>query len=394
MTTRAIVLAPAHADSDFRVTRATRALAGVSGWTDVFWDERYPGHTRKPSAAGDRGTDHYIAMRARERSNGLAGVLGIPAAARDAASTASLAYVHASGTEGLLLARALKAVNPRLRLIFDYHDSLPFELSYQLRKRRLGLAYRFARPVQDVVLRLLARHVDGVVGISTGQIEQYQRITGYRGLTLAVPNFRGFDAALDRAPGSEGGAPELVWVGQVMVGRDLDRLVDWVARSPSSVTLALHGGVLHESAAEAARVRLGARVRTHGAFAGDRALSARLGARPIGVFLGWDDPDETGINAIASPNKFFSYVNLGIPIIVDSRLEGLAGDLHQCGAGLAVGSATEFAEAVSRIGREYPSFSRGVARLKARYAQRDLEQELGAFISSVVDAAIDPGANR
>ena len=42
--------------------------------------------------------------------------------------------------------------------------------------------------------------------------------------------------------------------------------------------------------------------------------------RLIAIFQGWEDAYDTKINEIASPNKVYSYLNLGIPFLINSKL--------------------------------------------------------------------------
>ena len=60
-----------------------------------------------------------------------------------------------------------------------------------------------------------------------------------------------------------------------------------------------------------------------GVFVCDNDILKKLSGKPIGVFLGWND-NNIGINKLASPNKFFSYINLGVPVIVSGKLENIA----------------------------------------------------------------------
>jgi hypothetical protein len=385
MRRRAVVLAPNHADGDVRVNRATRAIAGLFTTTDVHWDPDYPGHRCQPTVPAASGRDVYALTRPRWRQLCLLGRDPFVTEVRERIRDADLVYVHASGAEGLLLAEASRRLNSSCRIVFDYHDSLAFEFAYQLRKKGVGWAYQAAWPVHRRMLRRWSRGLDALVGISDEQLGQFEQITGRRLPGLAVPNVREFGDPIV-VPGATAGAGviDLVWVGHVMMGRDLNRLVDWMMAAAPGAVLNLHGGVLDQGALDQVRARLGDRLRFHGPFAGDGALAARLGPRSVGVFLGWEDEDGTGINAIASPNKFFSYVNIGLPVIVHRRLTGLARQLERHGAGLAVGSDAEFARAVEALGAGYESFARGSQALRAEYAGRDHQQELREHIGRVL----------
>ncbi len=145
---RAIVLAPNHADGDLRVCRANAALAQVVDWVDVHWDAGYVGHRRVSALPRGRGEDHYVTPRPGWLRRALLARDPFVAEVRERIVSGDVVVVHASGIEGLLLCRAARRLNPRARIIFDYHDSIPFELAYQLRKR---LAYRGElRAVGDV----------------------------------------------------------------------------------------------------------------------------------------------------------------------------------------------------------------------------------------------------
>ncbi len=376
----AVILAPSHADSDVRVTRSIDAVRFLYDRTTVFWDDSYPGHRKRGFALEPSTTAHYLLPRSLWRWRALVGRSPFNVDEQKAIVDATLVYVHGSGIDGLLLCQSARRLSRRALVVFDYHDSLPFELAFQLSKRGAESAYPLLWRAHRVVLRRAATALDGLIGISEEQLEEALDILSRQLPTAAIPNLRPFGSSPGRLASVAGEPIELVWVGQVMRGRDLERVIRWVVDSSTDVGLSLHGHVLHQDVVAGARAVLGGRLRTAGVFEGDADLAARLRQRSVGVFMGWDDPMSTGINAIASPNKFFSYVNLGVPVIIDRRLTSLAKMLDRFNAGIAVTGQSEFAEALDLMTARYEHYETGMRQLRAHLATRDLQKELTVYL--------------
>ena len=381
---RCVVFAPNHADIDSRVVRTAALFADVFDHVDVYWDADYPGHRRPPTP--DNVVNHYVTPPSADhglvaqlrRGRRLVGDLAVKLGKDD------LLYIHGSGIEGLVFAQAAKRSASAVPVVFDYHDSLPFELSYQLEKRGLGWLYRSAWRAYRPVLERLGRHLDAVVGISERQIHQLFGFVGRELPYAVVPNLRDFDDAPPRQVAGASQTPlQLLWVGQVMKGRDLERVATLAKAVTEPWELHVFGNILDEDARRAVEALCGGRATFHGPYRGDQGLRRALPDRSIAVFLGWEDRKNTGINEIASPNKFYSYVNLEVPIIVGDRLKSLAEDVAQHGAGQVVCGPQDFASAVVTLNNNYGEFSMGARRLKTSYRSIDLPDRLNRLVDSL-----------
>lgn len=380
------MIAPFYADSDVRVRRSIDVLQEMGFRLLVFWDEPHHRHVGR-YANGDRDVEEaYVPHPAFFRS--LLGRQGLSEPVANAVRAADFVYIHASGIYGLVLAREVRGDNPRCRIVFDYRDSLAFELDYQLRKRRVGFLFRPMSGAYPFIIRRLLRAVDAVVGISERQLADLEAQSEGVLRKAVVPNLRAFDADIDRngVAGADGAAVPIsfAWIGQVMSGRDLLRVARWVSRLERGHRLDVVGTVLSSALELAVRAELGERVSFHGGYGDDAEIANKMPPRTIGVFLGWDDPQGTGINRIASPNKYFTYINLGFPVIVDRRVEPLAAELEEWGAGIAVNDEGEFRAAARAMQHSYESYADRMTLLKEHYARLDPRKPLQDLVASLL----------
>ena len=100
---------------------------------------------------------------------------------------------------------------------------------------------------------------------------------------------------------------------------------------------------------EAAERGLGDALVFHGRYAGDADLARLVGPGTLGIATSVPEPIDTGINPIASANKFFSYMTLGIPMLLEDTYENMAEIAVSAGAGLAFASAEACARAALRV---------------------------------------------
>lgn len=380
---RAVVLAPYHADADERVRRSLRAVARLYSEVNVFWDEAYLGHQFV-----DASSSQFMGTYGPYSRSGLLpfflGVGRFTDDVQDALSHAGLVYVHASGMLGVLYAAAARRVAPGAKVVFDYHDSLRFELRHQAAKVGLAWASRLTWWPYARRLRSLGRVIDGLVGISELQVEECRQVLGRRLPSLVVPNVRTFDSSLEPHSEDGDGHVSFVWLGQVMPGRDLEAVAEGVAGLPPGNRLHVYGQVLSPDVQLRVEAVLGDRVRFHGPFRSDADLADRLPPNPVGVFLGWADPGKTGINGIASPNKFFTYMNLRLPVLLGAELTGLTSEVTRAGAGVVVAGPGDFHRAAAALRSRYSEWAQGMATLKGEYLAHDFEIELAEWLGSLI----------
>lgn len=383
---KSVVLAPRYADSELRSLRSLESAKDVFGTVDVFWSPAHSGNHHRENGVDDDVRDHYVG---RVHLWHLRSILGLPAldnAIATAIRGADCVYIHDGGVEGLLLARSARRLNSDCCIVFDYHDSISFELFYQLKKRRLESLFNVFWRAYRLTLPKLSSSIDAVVGISVKQVEDFFHLTGRSIDAAVIPNFREFTLVAEPPQSSnESDEVSLVWIGQVMRGRDLECIANWTRRMGSDTSLHVFGRVLDDRVEAAVQETLGDRIRFHGGYQSDSDIRASLPSNAIGVFLGWEDPARTGINGIASPNKYYSYVNLELPLILGASLEGLSEDCTRHGAGVAIDSYSEFVAAVDQIRDDYRTYSTGTRKLKTEYRALDLRSELADLLRRVAE---------
>lgn len=261
-------------------------------------------------------------------------------------------HVHESGILGLMVAARVRRALPDAHIIFDYHDWIPDEVAGSV--RNVAALYGPAMAAWMPRLRRMAQAVDVAVCISPGQAEWTRAELGIA-RTVVVQNVRDTPSA---APfGRRDFRPQLVWAGHVMRIRRLELVVDVLARLRELGTdaeFSVFGDVTEPDYAEDlkayARERgVEERIVFHGRFQGDRELMRHVGPGALGLTLAMEEKLPTGINRIASANKFFSYMAMGVPMLLEAQYENMAGIAAKAGAGAAFTGVEECAAAARDI---------------------------------------------
>ncbi|HEU4883214.1 MAG TPA: glycosyltransferase [Longimicrobium sp.] len=272
---------------------------------------------------------------------------------RQAAALApDVVNVHESGILGLMIAAGVRRALPRARIILDYHDWIPDEVAQSVRNVRA--LYGPAMAAWMPRLRRMARAVDVAVCISPGQAAWMRDALGVR-RTAVVQNVRPAPRALPA--GRAEFRRELVWAGHVMRIRRLEGVIDALALLRAQgvdATFSVFGDptepdYVQELRDYARRLGVHDALAFHGRFRSDADLAARLGPGAIGVHPAHAERLPTGINRITSGNKFFTYLALGLPVLLDASFENMLGIAREGGAGEAYADAASCAAAARRI---------------------------------------------
>lgn len=379
---RATILAPHHSDNDKRVLRSLAAVSSLYHQVDIFWDLSYQGHNRMVNANNKGTISHYL-----EGGHGclLSCFLGkVPFVNEliEAVINSDLVYIHASAIEGLLYAKSVRQVNDCVKIIFDYHDSLPYELYYQMRKRKIDFLYPILWPIYRSHIGTYKQLIDGVVGISDNQLADLTKWLGRNVQSLVVPNVGTLHPSLLAGRDAPDKTLSFVWVGQVMRGRDLEKLAFSIRDLSLYHKLHVFGVVLDTAVEDTVRDILGNRVEFHGPFKDTTSLGENLPDKAVGVFWGWDDPVGTNINGITSPNKFYNYLDLIIPVIIDKKMINLAEILECYNAGIAIDGINEFVRAVEVVNQDYAFYCNGMKVLKQYYLEKDYIKDLREWLNA------------
>ncbi len=356
---RLLTLAPGHSLWDERVLRTVRTgrrfYDSVLALDHEILAAAGPDAPERLRERLGRGVE-VVALPPWPRTRGLARVTRQLHAYRIARQARALApdvvHIHETGVLGLLVAFWLRRLLPGCRIIFDYHDWIPWEVAASMRYVRP--LYAGAMRVSMPLFRRMARGVDTAVCISPGQARWTREQLGIR-KTVVMQNVR---PRLAAPPfGRTDTRPQLVWAGHVMRMRRLEEMVDVVRQLHAAgvpATLSICGDVTEPAYADEVRRYAAERgveesLVFHGRYGGDADLARLVGPGALGLATSVAEPIDTGINPIASANKFFSYMTLGVPMLLESAYENMADIAVTAGAGLAFASVDECARAALRV---------------------------------------------
>lgn len=305
-------------------------------------------------------------------------------------------HIHESGFLGLLTAFWARRFHPSCTIVFDYHDWIPFEIAASLRNRA-RLVQRLLPPMLRLH-RYLARSVDAAVCISEGQAEWTREILGIR-KTRVVQNVRPSIAPPDLT--AREFAPQIIFLGHVMRGRRLEVFVDAVAELRGrgiDATLEVFGEVLDSGYADEVRRYAETRgveegLTFHGRYAGDESVAPFLRRGALGTILAPEQVIETGALRIASTNKFFSYLALGVPVLLQAGHDNMCEILRRYDAGEVFSSVDDFVQLADRIWRTpgaWENLSAGSARGGAEVNSRASETVIDQLYAEASHRAGDP----
>lgn len=372
-----VIVAPGHGTWDERVMRTlcvAREFGQVHGWLDSLPSDG-DGAGSYSAASGSKCLEGIeFALLPPRRRRKLAGWLqwGWAVTAKLAQIHPDLVHLHDSAGWGLAIAQQLRR-QPGMagvKIVWDYHDWIPYDIA-----ARVGMqssAYRIAHRVAEAVFRWQVRSVDVMVGISDGQLRYGREVLGIE-KGLYVENGR-----LERLPAYQPTGPmthRLVWLGNIMSIRGVEFILEVLREVSDRFTDAqLHvWGVVREPQYMDSLLtlanELGVRDRFffQGPYASDSDLRASVAVGTVGLAPGWADPLGTGINEIASSNKFHSYINLSVPVLLQSNLSNMASQLLSYDAGCVYDpNPKSCAEAVAQIWTSDAAWQRmsaGAARL-------------------------------
>lgn len=232
-------------------------------------------------------------------------------------------YIHDSGLYGLLLVRYFNYFYKDIKVIFDYHDFLPWEMYHHVNKfvsklfkfKNLSLyIYKF---INFFFLKYIFNNLQivGLIGISSGQCKRLLKDLNLQVSYLALPNTRPF--CLYNAKYNNDVLTRILWVGNVGINRGFESVCNLVEDLSESKNIDPNLYVVGKVWGEINSFNF-----NHiDSYCSDLDIINLINDyNYIGIFPGWADPYNFGINEIGSPNKVFSYINIGIPFLIPSNL--------------------------------------------------------------------------
>lgn len=364
MYKKILVIAPGHNQLDKRVNSSLEVMSNISNEVTIVYEERFALSEFNAIKSVDykyiKGTSprYKFFPRVRVYLKYLTPLL----------SDSSLVYIHESGILGLLIAKGIKIRHKKIKIIFDYHDYVPWEAYYQVGKFTKNIIIR--KGVAGLVLWFLRKYLshqklfDALIGISRGQLESLIRYLSVDNTipTLYIPNTRMKLGNIDRALTGRSKKIVFLWVGNIVEGRDLDKTIAYldILRGEYNLNFKfkIAGKIMSEKLFETLKSK---KYFTYcGEFNNDQDVFNLLDNDiNIGLFLGWDDIFNLGINEIGSPNKVYSYINIGIPVIYHSKLTDLE-DMIGLNSGIGVESFLEFEAALRVFIEKYDVFVKNI----------------------------------
>lgn len=302
-------------------------------------------------------------------------------------------YIHDSGLFGLLLANRLKkGLGVKSKIVLDYHDYVPWEVHYQLGK--LVSNSFLNKKIGTLLLRIFSfyfrssRHcfLDGFVGISEPQVKSLIKWLTNCGdlINISIPNTRDKLKIDSEVANYSNEYADFLWIGNVVDGRDLPYAIEYLDKLSKfhNFKFYVFGKVISQEVFDL----LSNKHYFHymGEFKKDSdMLSVCQNEKIIALFFGWDDKFEVGINEISSPNKVYSYINLGVPTLLHSKVNPTCFD-NKNKIGNAFNNFDSFKESYKLISENYDDYKVILANSRENYVwESDLELTLSQFVDKV-----------
>jgi hypothetical protein len=309
-----IILCPSHDINDKRINRINKVLSKKYK-TLLFYEESYK--------LNDKEGGNIFYLKNKLDYFKIKSIL----INQNINSKFSL-YVHDSGIFGMLICWWWSKNKKVSSITFDYHDWLPWEISYQIRKiiKSKKLIIFLSKLIHLFLKKLFkSMKITNLVGISLNQIYEFKKdfkISNTR--DLIVPNTRKKIFAKKSTDNNEFNG--VLWIGNIMKGRDLDILLTYLKeyneQNNTDFYLYIIGNIYDKAYFKSLESQ--EYIIYLNSFKNDLDIFEKIKSYNVaGFFYGWDDIYNTGINKIASPNKAYSYINLGIPTIMGNHMTSL-----------------------------------------------------------------------
>lgn len=247
-----------------------------------------------------------------------------------------IVHIHECGSLGILISYLIKKFNVNSKIIFDYHDWIPFEVAKSV--KGIETLYNIVLPLSLRWHKYLAKSIDITVCISDGQAKWTKKILDIPKI-IVVQNVRE-PLNIERYRTKTKTRNRLIFIGNVMKIRRIEFAIDTVVnlnKMGLDVCLDICGhapdrAYINTLRSYAKKAEIEDKVIFHGLYGNDQELLKIVGRGSIGIILGYESLN-TNIEKIASSNKFFSYLTLGVPVLIEKGFDNMieiAGEGKAC----------------------------------------------------------------
>lgn len=358
-----MVIAPGHTLFDERVNRTVRIAASVGKCYFVLDDteinrnichEIKDENTQKKigNNVGIKFLPNKIGIRIISRIYTY--IAAIKCAILVKKLSPDIVHIHESGTYGLKISYFVKILLPQSKIIFDYHDWIPYEIAGSC--KHIYVLYKVVLAISMLFYRCLARSVDVFICISPGHAEWVkQKFLNKNIITIqnVRPKLSGINYDHQKFQ------PSIVFIGNVMRIRRIEiaiNIIDKIREHRVHAGLEIHGMIkvgeetyCNELYEMIKIKRLEKLVKFHGRFKDDYDIYRKIAKGSIGIILSTPERFCTGIHQISSANKFFSFLSLGIPVFIERGLDNMISIIEKNNAGVAFSSPDDFVSKAIKI---------------------------------------------
>lgn len=310
-----IILCPSHNINDKRINRITKVLSRRYN-TKSFYEESYRLNNieEKKNIFYLKSKLSYFRIKSILKNHNVSSQFSL--------------YIHDPGFFGLILCWWWSKNNNINSITFDYHDWLPWEISFHLRKliKNKKLTMLLSKLIYSFIKQFFnSLKIDNLIGISFEQLQEFKKDFKLQNTRdLILPNTR--KKILSKKLINNREFNGILWVGNIMKGRDIDILNKYLKnfnkKNKVKYNLYIIGNVFDKDYFKSLEAQ--DHIIYLNTFNNDSDILERIQNYNVaGFFYGWNDIYSTGINKIASPNKAHSYVNLGIPSIMGNHMTSL-----------------------------------------------------------------------
>lgn len=295
-------------------------------------------------------------------------------------------YIHESGGMGVLLSWLVKIATNKTIVIFDYHDWVPLECYLAAKGNKVF--YFFLSNLVTKTQKIMLRNIDFIIGISKGHLEWIRKNWKVERTYFTENIYPTSEKSI--CQGNTLFAPSLVYIGTLMRSRHLEHLIS-IARELKKdfEELSLNAfGIVLDSEYEsylknlADKNGLAQSIHFFGGFGSIGEIMPHLSKGAIGFLHPYELNFDIGLNQIASPNKFYSYLALGIPVILHRSFSNIITRTEER-ACIPYSSPLEVTSILKRLWSNPQQWCRASAHAKESY--RKLLKETNSNMMNFAD---------